>query len=152
MVLLQWVYHYYINDNLLGPAQQTPEAHPQISQQHTINVISQTVLLQLSKLSPSLPPTNYHETSYLKRTQRWKCLNKMLHPQNRTERKQQILKYFEKVCSTIEKRGSSFRYDAMAIEMNKIKLTRSKLIEKNNCRKAKKELCHTCSPGKYDQK
>ena len=50
----------------------------------------------------------------------------MLHPQNRTERKWQILKYFEKVCLTIE-RGSSFGYDAMAIEMNKIKLDQEQI-------------------------
>ena len=66
------------------------------------------------------------------------------------ERKQKVLKYFEKICLTIE-RGSSFGCDAMAIEMNKSKLGQEQINLKIIAEK-KKELCRACSSGKSDKK
>lgn len=44
----------------------------------------------------------------------------MHHPQNRMNKKQKVLKQFERICLTIEN-GKSSGCDAMAIEMNKSK-------------------------------
>lgn len=74
----------------------------------------------------------------------------MLHPQNRMNKKQKVLKHFGKICLTIEN-GKSSGCDAMAIEMNKSKPGQEQ-INLIIIAEKKKELCHAHTSGKSDKK
>lgn len=74
----------------------------------------------------------------------------MLRPQSRMNKKQKVLKRFEKICLTIEN-GKSSGCDAMGIEMNKSKPGQEQ-INLIIISEKEKELCHAHASGKSDKK
>ena len=65
-------------------------------------------------------------------------------------KKEKVLKHFEKMCLTIEN-GKSSGCDAMAIEMNKSKPGQEQ-INLIIIAEKEKELCHAHASGKSDKK
>lgn len=65
-------------------------------------------------------------------------------------KKQKVLKQFQKICLTIEI-GNSFGCDAMTIEMTKSKPGQEQ-INLIIIAEKKKELCHALASGKSDKK